>query len=550
MRMDAPKSARVPHADVVGRASTATSGPSIPDWVPDAVFYHVFPDRFANGDAGNDPPGTLPWGSAPTNDAFMGGDLIGVRQQLGYLNRLGVSALYFNPIFSSPSNHRYDITDYHHVDDRLGGDAALKELVDAAHGRGMKVMLDGVFNHTSHQHPWFKDVRERGPQSPYFSWYDVTSWPIKYTRDEKGVLRSSDYRSWWNYATLPELRTDTALVRDYFLTGKDAVVKRWIRDFHIDGWRMDVADEVEPEFWRTARTAIKATNPNTYMVAENWHDASSMLQGDQFDGAMNYKYFQQPAVSFFAHKSISSDEFIQQLRTPYAPQAMLGMFNILDSHDTPRFITEAGGDWYRLRPAAIFQMTYVGAPVIYYGDELAMEGAADPDSRRAFPWNVVPDSTHPARPASSSSAKRIRPSADGTSSSSSAPVGIRVSREERSRQMFSLYQTLIATRTKEPALRRGAFQVLSTHNDNRTLSYRRWVDGSTRDAVVALNNDIVGHDITVPVGSFATDGTTYTDALSGARLTVANGQLLLPGIDGNYGAVLVRDTTAAVTRTA
>ena len=538
MRTEAPPSRG--HRAVVPSARAVTSGPDVPSWVTDAVFYQIFPDRFANGDLGNDPAGTAPWGSSPTNDAMMGGDLIGVRERLAYLSRLGVNALYFNPVFSSPSNHRYDITDYEHVDPRLGGNRALKDLVDDAHSRGMKVMLDGVFNHTSHQHPWFQDVREHGSASPYFSFYDVANWPIHYTRDDKGVLRSPDYRSWWNYATLPELRTDTAPVRDYFLTGKDSIVKRWIRDMGIDGWRMDVADEVEPEFWRIARREIKAAKPDAYMVAENWHDASSMLAGDQFDGAMNYRYFQQPAVSFFAHKSISADDFVQQLASPYPTSARFGMFNILDSHDTPRFITEAHGDWYRLRPAAIFQMTYVGAPVIYYGDELGMEGAADPDSRRTFPWELVPDATHPVRPGSA--APHVTPRTTRTSAPGRSASSMHIDLDSRSRNLFGLYQKLIATRQAEPALRRGEFEVLATHNDNQLVTYRRWIPGSERDAIVAINNDVTGHEVQVPVDRFAPNGTTYVDALSGSRYTVDGGRISIPNVDGNFGAVLLRAT--------
>ncbi len=500
----------------------------IPEWVKDAVFYQIFPDRFANGDIGNDPPGTLPWGSQPTNDAIMGGDLAGVKQRLSYLAHLGVNALYFNPIMSAKSNHRYDVTDYEAIDERLGGDAAFKEFMAAARSKNMKVMLDGVFNHTSHQHPWFRDVRQRGSASPWFNWFDVTSWPITYSRDPKGVLRSPDYKSWWNYATLPELRTERSDVRDYFLTGENSVVKRWIRDYGIDGWRMDVADEVEADFWRVARTEIKKANPDAYVLAENWHDASSMLQGDQFDGAMNYKHFQQPAVSFFAHKAISADEFVARLRNPYSREARFGMFNILDSHDTPRFITEAGGDWYRLRPAAIFQMTYVGAPVVYYGTELGMEGAADPDSRRAFPWDIASDATHSDRPLAP------RPQSGDTRSTAASVDG-------RAQQLFQLYRSLIATRTHEPVLRRGEFEVLATHNDHRTVAFRRFLDGEHRDAVIALNNDVVGHDIAIPTADFASDGTVYVDALSGARHMVRNGQIVIPQIDGNFGAVLLRE---------
>ncbi|MCW2950070.1 MAG: hypothetical protein JWN41_1083, partial [Thermoleophilia bacterium] len=331
------KAAAASRPAVAAGATQAASGAGnlkIPTWVKDAVFYQIFPERFENGDAGNDPRGTAPWGSPPTNEGMMGGDLQGVTKRLGYLASLGVNALYFNPIFGSPSNHKYNTTDYEHVDPQFGGDAAFKNMVEAAHRNGVKIMLDGVFNHTSHQNKWFQDVRDKGPNSEYFDRYTVNNWPISYTHDAAGVLRSNDYRSWFDYAELPVLKTDNPKVRDYFLTGKDAIVKRWIRDGHIDGWRMDVADDpnFSADYWRTARESIKSTNPDAYMVAENWHDASAQLQGDQFDGAMNYNYFTFPAVDFFAKKTATPDQFVQRLQNSYSPEAKFGMFNILDSH--------------------------------------------------------------------------------------------------------------------------------------------------------------------------------------------------------------------------
>ncbi|MCW2959836.1 MAG: Cyclomaltodextrinase [Thermoleophilia bacterium] len=505
----------------------------IPDWVKDSVFYQVFPDRFANGDMGNDPQGTAPWGSTPTTEGMMGGDLQGIAQRMGYLTSLGVNALYMNPVFTAPSNHKYNTTDYDHVADDFGGDAAFKDMVDVAHRNGVKVMLDGVFNHVSHQHKWFKDIREKGPKSEYFDRFEVTNWPIKYERDAEGVLRSPDYKSWWNYATLPVLKTDNPKVREYFLTGKDAVVKKWLREGKVDGWRMDVADDSNftPDFWRTARKEIKSANPDAYIVAENWKDAGSMLQGDQFDGSMNYQYFTWPAVDFFAKKTATSDEFVQRLQNGYSPEAKFGAFNILDSHDTARFITQADGDWYRQRPAAIFQMTYVGAPVVYYGDEIAMEGGKDPDSRRGMEWHNVPGNKtkdgggHPG----------LGAVADG------AQGGADISRKARAEQMFGLYQKLISTRKAEPALRRGDFQVLATHNADSTLVYRRSVTGNPRDAIVALNNNVVGKDIHVPLKGIADDGTSFTDALTGRSFQVKDGQIVLEDVDGNFGAILLRN---------
>lgn len=518
-------------AEGTRQAAAGAAGLKIPDWVKDAVFYQVFPDRFANGDMGNDPRGTQPWGSPPQNEGMMGGDLQGVTQRMGYLKSLGVNALYLNPIFTAPSNHKYNTADYEHVDDDFGGDAAFKSMVDVAHRNGVKVMLDGVLNHVSHQHKWFRDVREKGPKSEFFDRFSVNNFPISYERDADGVLRSKDYKSWWNYATLPELKVDNPKVREYFLTGKDAIVKKWLRDGKIDGWRMDVADDTNftPDYWRTARREIKSVNPDAYMVAENWKDAGSMLQGDQFDGSMNYQYFTFPAIDYFAKKSSSTDDFVRRLENNYSSEAKFGAFNILGSHDTERFVTQAGGDWYRQRPAAIFQMTYVGTPVVYYGDELAMEGGKDPDSRRGMEWEHVP--LNRDKPVDAHTPNTL---ADATN-------GAELSRKGRAEQMFNLYQRLISTRQAEPALRRGEFQVLATHNDDSTLAYRRFVEGNDRDAIVAINNNVVAKDIVVPVGDVAKDGTRFTDALSGRTYDVQGGQIKLEDMDGNFGAVLLRD---------
>jgi len=524
--------APAPNRGVVAAGASETervSSAKSPDWVKDAVFYQVFPERFRDGDAGNDPAGTVPWGSAPQNDRFfMGGDLNGITQKLDHITKLGANALYLNPIFTSPSNHKYDTTDYSKVDPGFGGDVAFNQLVDKAHASGVKLILDGVLNHTSNEHVWFNDVKQKGPASKYWSWYKVNKHPITTYTDEKGVLRSNDYEGWgkpeWGgpYATLPVLRHDNPEVMNELVTGKDSLVRRWIRDGKIDGWRMDVADEVDPQVWRETRGVVKAENPEAYLVGETWQDASAMVQGDQFDGAMNYKYFQQPAVDFFGKKSIAPGEFAKRLENGYPADAKLAMLNILESHDTPRFITQASGDWYRARPAAIFQMTYQGAPSIYYGAEIGMEGGADPDSRRAFDWNVADNLKPPSTLTGEQHRRGVAP-------------------DEKANQLFGLYQRLIDTRKGTDALRRGEFQVLTTHDSDNTMSYRRWVNGDARDAVVAINNNVVGRDVTVPMQAFAPEGTSYTDALSGAKHVVSGGNIKLEHLDGNWGAILLRD---------
>ena len=253
-----------------------------PEWVKHAVFYQVFPDRFArSGRVPLQPSGLEPWGTPPTVHGYKGGDLYGVADRLDHLEDLGVTALYLNPIFASGSNHRYHTHDYFTVDPMLGGDAALRHLLDTAHARGMKVVLDGVFNHASRGFLPFHDLMENGEASPYRDWFHVHGFPLG-AYGEGGV--APQYECWWNIPALPKLNTDTPQVRAYLLS----VAEHWLR-FGIDGWRLDVPNEIDDDaFWREFRRRCRAVNPEAYLVGEIWDDAGRWLQGDQFDAVMNY----------------------------------------------------------------------------------------------------------------------------------------------------------------------------------------------------------------------------------------------------------------------
>lgn len=454
-----------------------------PEWVRDAVFYQVFPDRFARSGR-VDPPGPLePWDAPPTTHGFKGGDLYGVVDRLGYLQDLGVTALYLNPIFASASNHRYHTYDYYAVDPLLGGNAAFRELLDAAHARGMRVVIDGVFNHASRGFWPFNHVLECGRGSPYLDWFHVNrdllaeGRPLRAYPDEslEMALADSDwaaghragmesfhtlgYRAWWDLPALPKLNTDNPKVREYIFD----VAEHWIR-FGADGWRLDVAAEIDDdEFWREFRRRVKGVDPEAYIVAEIWHEDHRWLGGDQFDAFMNYP-LAEVAISFCAGRHLDErvigqhGELVANIRREdgptfarrlthaiscYDPAVNAVQLNLLGSHDTPRVLTMCGGDRDALRLATIVQMTVGGAPCVYYGDEIGMAGEQDPHCRSAFPTDE----------------------------------------SAWDRDLLAFFRGAIALRHRHAALRRGAFDVVGAAG--MAAAYRR----SDADAsfVVCLN---------------------------------------------------------------
>ncbi len=349
-----------------------------PDWARDAVFYQIFPDRFRNGNPNNDPPGTAPWGSKPTFSNWMGGDLAGVSEKLGYLKSLGVSGIYFNPLFAARSSHGYDTDDYATVSPAFGTNEELKTLVGKAHTEGMRVILDGVFNHTSVDFKAFASLRTKGEKSPYRNWYYVSGFPIEVKDGQK------NYAGWFGTPWMPKLNLSNQDARRYLLE----IGQKWIREAGIDGWRLDAADEVDPAFWRDFRKAVREVKPDAYIVGECWKDASPWLGGDQWDSTMNYRW-RGAVLDFFAFENKTPAEFeaaLAKIREDYPPAATAVMFNMISSHDVERFRTLCKGDRQRLLRATLFQFTYPGTPCLYYGDEIGMEGGRDPDNRRAFPW--------------------------------------------------------------------------------------------------------------------------------------------------------------------
>jgi neopullulanase len=380
-----------------------------PAWVRDAVFYQIFPDRFA-ASARVVKPGPLEaWDAPPTVHGFKGGDLLGIVEHLDELTDLGVTALYLTPIFQSASNHRYHTYDYFRVDPLLGGDAALRELLDEAHLRGVRVVLDGVFNHTGRGFWPFHHVLETGSASPYRSWFHVD--PARLARGEPirayaepGERASRlGYEGWWDMPALPKLNTDEPAVREHLFSAAE----HWLR-FGIDGWRLDVPGEIRDEtFWQEFRRRCRAVNPEAYLVGEIWTIAPEWLRGDRFDALMNYPlahailgfaagaYLDEAIVrrhhEFGAHtKRLDGPGFaarLAELLGAYRPEVVDVQLNLLDSHDAPRFITMAGGDRTSYRLALVLLASLPGAPCLYYGDEVGLEGGLDPDCRRAYPWD-------------------------------------------------------------------------------------------------------------------------------------------------------------------
>jgi cyclomaltodextrinase / maltogenic alpha-amylase / neopullulanase len=368
-----------------------------PDWVKHAVFYQIFPDRFAISAQVEKPTNLEPWASTPTQQGYKGGDLLGVVEHLSHIQDLGVTAIYFTPIFQSACNHRYHTHDYYQVDPLLGGNSALRSLIDACHERGIKVVLDGVFNHASRGFFQFNDILENGPHSPWIDWFTIEGWPLS----PYDGSHPANYVSWVDNRALPKFNTDNPQVREFIMR----IAEYWLR-FGIDGWRLDVPFEITtPGFWQEFRQRVKAINPEAYIVGEVWRDAGQWLQGDQFDGVMNYlfagatiaftagsrvlpeliegrDYAAIPALSAMSYAA--TIDWIQRL---YPHEIQLAQLNLLASHDTARLLSIAQGDRASVELATLLLLTFPGAPSIYYGDEIGLEGRIDPDSRRSFPWD-------------------------------------------------------------------------------------------------------------------------------------------------------------------
>ena len=359
--------------------------PVTPKWVNDTVWYQIFPDRFCNGDESINPDYVVKWRNKGKvkNEECFGGDFAGIISKLDYIQNLGISGIYLTPINESPSNHKYDTSDYTKIDPRFGDEETFIRLVNEAHNRGIRVMLDGVFNHCGYYFAPWQDVLETGPESEYYDWFMINEWPF----DKKGnAAKKGQYYTFGFYDGMPKLNTNNPKVRKYFID----ICANWVEKYGIDGLRLDVANEISHKFCKELNIRLKDINPDIYILGEIWHNALPWLRGDEFDAVMNYP-LGESIKDFWIDKSLTNDDFeymINRCYTMYMQQTNDVLFNLLDSHDTIRLrSTVKSLDEYFAQLAVFFAMP--GSPCIYYGTEIAMEGGFDPDNRRCMPWDDI-----------------------------------------------------------------------------------------------------------------------------------------------------------------
>lgn len=356
--------------------------PKEPKWVKNAIIYQIFPDRFWDGDRSIDPKGVKPWGTLPTPQTWqirLGGDLQGIIDKLPYLEHLGINCIYLNPIFESLSNHGYDTVDYYHVDHRFGSNEVLRQLVEKCHQAGIRVILDGVFNHTSPDFFAFKDILKNQEKSKYLHWYHISKFPVIVKEGQTA------YETFAGVPTMAKLNQDNPATAKYFC----GVGAYWINYAHIDGWRLDVGDGISHSFWRKFRKSVKSADPNAYIVGEEWGDAHTYLQGNEHDAVMNYRW-RAAVLDYFVNHLTTAQQFIRKLnviRTDYPRACFLNEFNLIGSHDTERIRTLCKDSNDQEAQVIAFQFLYPGVPTIYYGDEIGMDGGHDPDDRRPMIWD-------------------------------------------------------------------------------------------------------------------------------------------------------------------
>jgi glycosidase len=510
-----------------------------PAWLQGAVVYSIFPDRFRNGDPANDycrtgsttgcptfygnvPALLHPTWNEPLEDSratgvfnrdFFGGDLQGVTEKLDYLKSLGVDAIWLTPIFKARSNHRYDTDDYLQIDPALGGDAAFAALSAAAKARGIRLILDGVFNHASSDSRYFDKYHRypevgacESPGSPYRSWFEITGNDVPCTQ----------YSGFANLDTLPTFNDANAGVRDFVFKGSDSVVRHWLNR-GADGWRLDVAQELSHDWWRDFRTTVKGYAPDAPLIGEITAgpvDATEYLFGNELDGVMNYR-FRQVANGFARVTNYSdSNGTIRALRGTQAAHALEAIladypkaaaavsFNLIDSHDTNRalFALTESGDTYqvateRQQLAALLQYTAFGAPMVYYGDEAGInapgrEGFGDPYNRAPYPWTDA-----------SGNVDVYGPPAD---------------------YMLSWYRRLGALRHDLPVLRSGTFSTLFANNN--VFAFAR-AGAPNKPVIVALNKGAQAATVSIPLRGLYPNGTELEDALGGAKVTTGQGRI-------------------------
>lgn len=454
-----------------------------PDWVADTVWYQIFPERFCNGTP-EDGRDVLPWGS-DSMDGYskkFGGNLAGIIKKLDYIKEAGFNGIYLNPIFESPSSHKYDTTDYFKIDSEFGDNEIFGKLVEEAHKRGIKVMLDGVFNHCGFFHPFWQDVLKKGkksryydcfyiidPDKPYFQGELMNGLPVDCSRE---LL---NYRTFAYTQTMPKWNTGNLVVREYLLEA----AAYWIQKYHIDGWRLDVSNEISHDFWRAFRKKVKSINSDVYILGENWDNSYPWLQGDQFDSVMNYQfsvavwnYFRTDAKGGIKYHSVDFKQAVSKLLTDYPKNVMNNMFNLLDSHDTERILHIVDGNSDAVKLTYVFLLTFPGSPSIYYGSEIGM-GGGEHSNRQCMIWKE----------------------------------------NEQDQELFTFIKKLIALRKEKESFRTTSFRWIELSTCSDTILYQKTSPVET--LFVLLHNDEKGELLHLPQ---ELRGLVVTDCISGERI--------------------------------
>lgn len=503
-----------------------------PSWLPDTVFYEIFPDRFHNGNPELTPkPGAWryqrfsvtnqAWGESPKsyqeagNLNFFGGDLPGIAQKLDYLEDLGVNTIYLTPIFLSTSNHRYDVSDFDQIDPHLGGNQGLADLRAALDARHFRLILDITLNHCGYLNKWFTDAQanlQHSPTADFFTFYNN---------------HPDQYESWLGVRSLPKLNYRSEKLRAAMWGNPDSIMRKWLKPpYRIDGWRLDVANmqgrqgeiQLGHKIGRALRRAVKSENPDAYVFGEHFFDGTPNLQGDELDASMNYAGFTFPLWQWLSGRENGLEWRPQSSDTsPLPAEAMADawtlyraaipwivqrqQFTLLDSHDTIRIFEKMNGEKAWIRLAALFQMTYPGVPCVYYGDEIGMEGGADPDNRRTMPWDE----------------------------------------SAWDHDMHAHYKRIIHLRRTQPALIEGGFQQL--YAEGPVAVFQRQ-SKEQRLIIVGYRGPERLHQITIPIWpSGLGEGAILVDLLNGGeRYTVADGSITLTGLEKGAGLVLEERT--------
>lgn len=443
----------------------------LPAWARNKVVYQIFPSRFASD---QDIPDEV-WYQAPIgHKADLKGSLRGIINRLEYIKELGVDIIYMTPVFCSDSSHKYNIDDYYKIDPSFGTKEDLKELVDKAHGLGMYVILDGVFNHTGIDFFAFRDIRDKKEQSAYLDWYYIEEFPLIMEWGKKPNYKTFSYAG-----MMPKLNLQNKETADYVID----VASYWIRECDIDGWRLDVADEINHAFWKRFRREVKAVKKDVLITGEIWHFAGDFLEGDEWDSIMNYQFYY--AVSdLVALGSMSVSSFMGNLNFMKGNlnQALEGyLWNFIDSHDTARFLHSAGHDTGKHRLAAALQLLLPGMPMIYYGDETALEGGPDPDCRRGMLWDE----------------------------------------NRRNKEMLGYYQTLLKIRHEHPVLTEG--EILEQYTEDA-------------DGLIYIKRSLKGQSVILLF--HAKEGEVSLPALQGQR-NLISGRAFSGSLGGYEAAVLI-----------